>query len=131
MIQVGSNYFFSSIDGFKARDNDFFIAIDSDEFIFYKQKRINNVDYFYWNKKNILKYDYNKQPMAVAKFLIPEVLSELNLNFQQVLPILEEFLPKLKKKHEYLLSILNFYKENGEMSLTSEQKDLVFNIYNV
>lgn len=43
--------------------------------------------------------------------------------------LLEEFISKLDKRHNYQKQIFEFYKENKEMKLTDEQLSVCFEIY--
>lgn len=129
-IIVGSNHFFRGLDGFASKDTDILYFEENPRlYNFYRQVKKNNTDEFFWNVNNVFQYDYNNNPMAVGKFLIPEVLEALNVTFDDVKPLLEEFLPKLEPRHSYQQKIYDFYIANGKMKLTKKQLQDVYDEY--
>lgn len=129
-ILVGSSYFFNSFEDFKSKDMDYVIIVDNPRlFEYYLQKRFCRDDLFYWNRGTIMSYNYDRNPMSVGKFLVPEILSELNLTFDDVRPLLEEYLPKGKDRHQYQIKIFEYYKLNNSTFLTEEQRVEVYEIY--
>lgn len=127
---VGSTYFFRDFEDFKSKDIDIVIFKKNDSiYNFYMQKKEHNKDVFIWNPDAVFSYDYKKNPMAVGKFLVTEVLTELGVSFEDVIPLLEEHLPNVTQRHNYQRLIFAFYKQNGEMTLTESQLLEVYNDY--
>lgn len=125
-ILVGSSYFFS-----KGKDVDFVVFENSKKYIFYKQVSRNSEDVFYWNVKNVLEYDYSKNPMAVGKFLVPEILEALDLKFNDVKELIQNHIYNLNKKHQYQVYIFESYLKNNKMKLTKKQLNEAKKIYNL
>lgn len=129
-ILVGSTYFFQSINEFESKDIDYVILENAPKYYnFYKQIKMGKEDLFYWNRENIFNYDYNNNPMAVGKFLVPEILNSLNIEFGAVLDLLHKYLPQVKERHNYQLQIFNFYIQNKAMKLTESQLEETYNVY--
>ncbi len=128
-IIVGSSYFFNKLPAFKPKDLDVVVFKTNTSFDYYHQIGFDGKDIFTWNKKSVFKFDYSENPMAIGKFLVPEILDELGVDFEFVKLILQNNIDKLAKRHEYQKLIFDFYIENNEMKLTEEQLNIVYNNY--
>lgn len=129
-ILVGSSYFFKEIEGFKGADIDYVILEKNPTiYKYYYQRRSESEDIFKWNIDTILDYDYSRNPMAIGKFLVPEVLKELGLQFSEVEKLIEKHIYNLNQKHQYQVAIFEFYKKNKKMRLTKKQRMEVYEIY--
>lgn len=131
-IVVGSRAFFEGVEGFVPSDKDVVIFEKNPSlYNFYMQTKIKGIDTFKWNVDNIFNYDYSKNPMAVGKFLVPEILTELGLDFSEVVELIERHIYNLEPKHNYQVKIFEFYKLNNKPNpkLTKKQLTEVYNIY--
>ena len=68
-------------------------------------------------------------PMEIGKFLVPEFIKEFKLSIDD-LKRLEPIISKLDDKHKYEEVIFRSYLENGDFTLTDEQRKEAFRIYN-
>ena len=135
---VGSKAFFTGMDDFNPKDNDHLILVDdvSDcgiPIITHSEMRLKGNCYFFykWLPKeeminNCIK---SKDPIVVGKFLVPDVIRDLNLTIDD-LKVLEPIISKLDDKHKYEEVIFNAYLENNDFILTNEQRQEAFRMYN-
>lgn len=130
-ILVGSKYFFDTFEDYKSVDIDYVIFDKNPKYYeVYMQKSSNfNEDLFFWDIDEIMNYDYSKTPMALGKFLIPEILQQLELKFSDVVDLIDSGIDKFKVKHNYQKTIFEFYKLNGEPTLTREELELAYQVY--
>ena len=61
-------------------------------------------------------------------FLIPELNEEFGIELED-LKIVESLIAKLDDKHLYFKKIYEYYLENGNMTLTNEQRNAAYEIY--
>lgn len=132
-IQVGSRTFFNNYEDFQPTDNDFvqfhedettdfWVTVENDEHIF---------NFRSMEKDEFIKYEYERSltmPLAVCKFLVPELTSLFNIQVDE-LPIFEPQLKNISSKHQYMLYIYNCYLENGNFTLTDEQRLHAYEMY--
>ena len=66
--------------------------------------------------------------MTLGKFLVPEFCKEIGFTIED-LPRLRHLVEILDPKHSYEKLIYDFYLENGEMILTKNQLQIVYEEY--
>ena len=132
-ILIGSTYFFSCYDDFQSKDIDELEIIDTNEFqqmrqitgqgkcLFQMKRHSSKEEYINWALKCQL-------GMVIGKFLVPEFNAAIGLSVAD-LKRLSPLIQKLDDKHKYEEIIFNSYIENGEFSLTKEQRDLAYQSY--
>ena len=135
---VGSEAFFTGMDDFNPKDNDHLILVDdvSDcgiPIITHSEMRLKGNCYFFYKRlpkeemiDNCIK---SKDPIVVGKFLVPDVIRDLNLTIDD-LKRLKPIISKLDDKHKYEEVIFNAYLENNDFILTNEQRQKALRIYN-
>ena len=132
-ILIGSTYFFSEYDDFRPKDIDKIQIINTNEFsqmrqitgqgkcLFQMKKHSSKEEYIDWALKSQL-------GMVIGKFLVPEFNVEIGFlveDLKRLSPLIE----KLDNKHKYEEIIFNSYIENGDFTLTKEQRDLAYQSY--
>lgn len=125
-IIVGSKAFFNDIKDFKSKDTDRVVLVDNPVgFKFVRQTSGRGKCLFEWKRmsaEQFLEYTLKtKLPMSVGKFLVKEFCDEIGFTFEhlkQLAPIFE----KLDEKHQYEKVIFEAYMENGDFTLTEEQR---------
>jgi hypothetical protein len=132
-ILIGSQYFFSGYDDFQSKDIDEIQIIDTNEFLqmrqitgqgrcLFQMKRHSSKEaYIDWALKSQL-------GMVIGKFLVPEFCAAIGVVIED-LPKLLPLIYKLDDKHKYEEIIFNSYIENGDFTLTEEQRDLAYQSY--
>ena len=133
MFLIGSTYFFKDIPGFKSKDTDWLELVDNPiGFRTYYQLTGKDKCIFKWKKvipqefiQITLKYNL---PMAIGKFLIPEVNKEIGFTIQH-LKQLKPLVDKLDDKHKYEKIIWESYIANNDFCLTQEQLNLAYEEY--
>jgi hypothetical protein len=132
-ILIGSTYFFSEYTDFKSKDIDEIQIIDTNEFsqirqitgqgkcLFQMKRHSSKEDYIDWALKSQL-------GMVIGKFLVPEFCAAIGVVIDD-LPKLLPLIYKLDDKHKYEEIIFNSYIENGDFTLTKEQRDLAYQSY--
>ena len=124
---VGSNYFFSKIDEFHSKDEDYLIFVDKDETLFEYQfwfkhphedkfiwKKLSPEDYIYYlNNVSIL-------PMEAGAFLNNDICEFVGFTIEH-LKQLKSVFDKIDDKHKYEQIIFDSYIENNGFFLTHEQ----------
>ena len=136
-IVIGSYPFFHTYSDYHSHDKDY-IVFDNDSV---KSNRFMNVrlfkektDTYYF--KDLPKEEFLKQelerikniPMAINKFLVPEVCRYKGIKLQDLKPF-EHLFEKMDDKHKYLGVIYQFYLQNGDFVLTQEQRDAAYHEY--
>ena len=130
---VGSNYFFKTIKGFKSKDIDEVEVInDSKKFKHNFRIKIDNKDIIKivrQDKQEMLSYAAKyADGLVFGRFLIPELNEEFGIELED-LKIVEPLIAKLDDKHLYFKKIYEYYLENGNMTLTDEQRNAAYEIY--
>jgi len=128
-IDAGSRAFFSGIEEFTPHDFDTVCIIENEKVKFLFKR-------YYYNKKmpgcefHIVKMDKDRlirwelkhsQPMSLGHYLMPEFCKVFDITVDD-LPKLKPLRDRLDKKHQYEGIIYDYYLENGEMTLTNEQR---------
>ena len=133
-IQVGSRAFFSDYEDFQPADNDI-LELNSEQYEDYYSTRENDVHIFhykYTNKEQFLEFEFKhieESPLAVCAFVVPEVAEFLELTLEELF-MFEYYFKKINRRHLYVKYIYDCYMENRAFSLTQEQKDFAYNLYN-
>lgn len=133
MIQIGSNYFFKGIEGFKPGDEDWLELIDNPkDFKISYQLTGKGKCLFKWKKmtpKEFIKITLERNfPMEIGKFLIPEFNKEIGFtmeHFKQLKPLTDI----LDNKHKYEKIIFDSYLRNNDFFLTNPQLMEAFEEY--
>lgn len=132
-ILIGSQYFFSSYNDFHSKDIDELQIIETNEFaqvrqitgqnrcLFQLKRHSSKEEYINWALKSEL-------GMVIGKFLILEFCEIIRFTIED-LPRLQPLIQKLDDKHKYEEIIFNSYIDNGNFTLTKEQRDLAYQSY--
>ena len=135
---VGSNAFFTGMDGFSPKDNDRLILVDNTSecgipFKTHSELRLKGNCYFFYKrlpKDEMIDNCINsKDPMVIGKFLVPTVIKDLKLTIDD-LKRLECVVPLLDDRHKYEEVIFYAYLKNNDFILTDHQRQEAFDIYN-
>lgn len=132
-ILVGSRAFFSGMDGFNSKDNDFLILVDtSPTFSWRQEQHMRGNCTFYYLKETpaqmIRRTIDNGDPLLVGKFIVPEVAREIGATVNDILS-LEPLIEKLDEKHAYEAVIFSAIKSNGNFEITEEQRSQAYEAY--
>jgi hypothetical protein len=132
-ILIGSQYFFLEYEDFKSKDIDEVQIIDTNEFkqirqitgqgkcLFQMKRHSSKKEYIDWALQSQL-------GMVLGKFLVPEFCEAIDFTIDD-LSKLQPLIDKLDDKHKYEEIIFNSYIENGNLTLTKEQRDLAYQSY--
>lgn len=132
-ILIGSTYFFSEYNDFNSKDRDELEIIDTNEFnqirqitgkgkcLFQMKRHSSKEEYIAWALQSQL-------GMVIGKFLVPEFNAAIGFSVED-LKRLSPLIKKLDDKHKYEEIIFNSYIENGNFTLTKEQRDLAYQSY--
>lgn len=134
-IAVGSQVFFSDYEDYESHDRDFVEFQDEpEEFHKFMIKRENGEEVFYY--KTMTKEEFietelvhcRRIKMAACKFLVPELVEFLGFTIED-LKLFEDAFNRIDNKHLYAKKIYDFYIDNGDFTLTQEQRDEAYQIY--
>lgn len=132
---IGSRAFFSDYEDFEPHDSDYIvfnedpderkkllITRDGDEhtFIYKVMPKEEFIEFELGHTTNVA--------MAAMKLLVPEVAEYLGLTMED-LNQFDAVYQRLDRKHKYGKYIYDCYKENGDFTLTQEQRDQAYNLY--
>ena len=132
-ILIGSTYFFSEYNDFNSKDRDELEIIDTNEFnqirqitgkgkcLFQMKRHSSKEEYIAWALQSQL-------GMVIGKFLVPEFNAAIGFSVED-LKRLSPLIKILDDKHKYEEIIFNSYIENGNFTLTKEQRDLAYQSY--
>jgi len=134
-FNMGSSYFFEGLEGYKAKDHDelcimegFSERIKSNVL----NMKLNGNDVFFFrdmDKDGFINDTIScKVPMRVGKFLIPEFCKYINFKVEDY-ERLKECFDALDEKHQYEKLIRDYYIENGDFTLTDEQRKNAYELY--
>ena len=135
---VGSNAFFAGMDGFSPKDNDRLILVDDAlecglPITTHSEMRLKGNCYFFYKRlpkdEMIDNCIESKDPIVVGKFLVPSVARDLGLTIDD-LRRLEDTVSSLDEAHRYEEVIFRAYLKNKDFTLTNEQREEAFRIYN-
>lgn len=133
-ILVGSTYFFSEYKDFHSKDCDYVIIVDeNEEFKICREIHITNKKCIFQivkkdPKEIIDRINNGNSPMQIGKFIVPEFNEYIGFKYED-LPLIEKCVKKLDSKHDYERVIYEAYKENGNFTLTKEQRDSAYESY--
>lgn len=132
-ILVGSTYFFKGLEGFKSKDTDRIILVDNPVgFKNVRQTTGSGACLFEWRKMTSDEFVeftlQTKLPMSVGKFLVPEFCEAIGFTIKH-LKKLKPVFKKLDDKHKYEKVIYESYIENGDFTLTEEQRLKAYEVY--
>lgn len=130
---VGSNAFFKGMEGFNPKDIDILEFVDNPiGFKNYRQIAFDNKCVFQWRTmpvdEMIKIHLENNTPMEMAKFLVPEFISKMNLTIDK-LKKLQPLVDSMDKNHEYLKVIYDAYVDNNAFYLSEEQLNNAYKVY--
>lgn len=130
---MGSNYFFSSVDGFIPKDTDYCIFVD--EPIMFKdvmKLKGNDEEVFFWRKMQtdeFIKYALNSNvQMQSGKFLVKEICDYIGFGVED-LKQLEHVFECIDDKHKYEKVIYDSYIKNNAFKLTKRQLNKAYKEY--
>jgi len=132
-ILVGSRAFFSEFPDFNSKDKDLVKLVDSSPFFKkYGQIHLRNLccfEFIMTTKEQFIQDALDSElGMTLGKFLVPEFCKEIDFTIED-LPRLRHLVEILDPKHSYEKLIYDFYLENGEMILTKNQLQIVYEEY--
>lgn len=132
-ILVGSTYFFKGIKGFRAKDTDRVVLIESPVgFKDIRQTSGSGSCLFEWRKMTadeFVAYALSKGPaMQLGKFLVPEFNEQIGFTIEH-LKQLQPLVDKLDNRHKYEKIIYDAYIENNDFVLTEEQRNMAYQAY--
>lgn len=132
-ILVGSRAFFGSYEDFRSKDYDFLELIEEPVgFEWRHEQSLRGVCTLKHKKespkKMIERTLKSGDALLIGKFLVPEVAKAIGAKVKDILP-LEELLPKLDKKHQYVATIFKAVKKNKKFELSQEQRDAAYEVY--
>lgn len=136
-IVIGSYPFFHTYSDYNSHDKDFIVFEENPtQFKTFMNIRLfkQKTDTYYFKdlpKEELLQSELKRIeniPMAINKFLVPEVCKYKGITLEDLKPF--EFLfEKIDDKHKYLGVIYQFYLQNGDFILTQEQRDIAYKEY--
>lgn len=132
-ILVGSRAFFSGINGFRSKDQDYLELIENPTaFKWRREQSLRGVCTFQFKKEPVVEMVKrtldNGDALLVGKFLVAEVAQAIGATVSDIMP-LETLLPKLDEKHKYVAVIFDAIKQNGSFKLTDEQRHAAYEVY--
>lgn len=134
-IAIGSQVFFSDYEDYKSHDRDFVEFQDNPtEFRKFMIRREGREEIFYYKtmpKEELIDFELKhciNIPMAAGKFLVPELIEFIGMTIDD-LKMFDDFFNRIDKKHLYQKKIYDSYIENGNFTLTQEQRDKAYQIY--
>lgn len=134
-FKVGSQAFFSGYPDFYPKDIDW-VEFEEHPHLYKDKLQFRKKDkslcLFKWRKMSaneFVEYTLNSSlPMEIGKFLVPEICEYLGFTLEH-LKKLKPVIDKIDKKHEYEKVIFDSYIENEEFTLTQEQRDKAYSVY--
>lgn len=131
---TGSLAFFSGIAGFKPGDIDWVVIKDNPKGMRTARHRsLEGVSVFEWRympADELINYvlEHPHPPMQIVMFLVPDVATHIGLTVE-MLPRLRPLIELLDKKHEYAKIIWSSYIDNGNFTLTDNQRMEAYRCY--
>lgn len=136
-IVIGSYPFFHEYSDYSSHDKDYIVFDNnSSQFKDFMNIRLfkEKTDTYYFKdlpKEELLQSELKRIeniPMAINKFLVPEVCKYKGITLEDLKPF-EHLFEKMDDKHKYLNIIYQSYLENGDFVLTKEQRDNAYKVY--
>ena len=136
-IQAGSRAFFSGMEGFTPKDNDVVVICEEGEHSGFLVKRFFRGDdgktcQFHIArvpKQRLISWEVRRaQAMSLGHYLLTDFCQEFGItmaDLEQLRPLRQ----RIDIRHEYVGMIYDYYLENGAMTLTDEQRMVVYEEY--
>ena len=123
---VGSRAFFSGMEGFSPKDQDFLVLESAPlDYEWRREQHLRGVCTFFYKieppAQMVQRCLNARDALQLCKFLVPEVAVELRMSVDDIRP-LETMLPLLDEKHRYYEIIFRAYMTNGSFTLTEAQR---------
>lgn len=123
---VGSRAFFSGMEGFHSKDEDYLVLEDNPiGYNLRHEQSLRGICTFYYKRlpiEQLVQRCLNAHDaLQLGKFLVPDVAAELRMSVDDIRP-LETLLPLLDEKHRYYEIIFRAYLTNGSFTLTEAQR---------
>ena len=123
---VGSRAFFSGMEGFSPKDQDFLLLESAPlDYEWRREQHLRGVCTFFYKieppAQMVQRCLNARDALQLGKFLVPEVAAELGMSVDDIRP-LETMLPLLDEKHRYYEIIFRAYMTNGSFTLTEAQR---------
>ena len=131
VIPVGSYPFFKDIPGYHPKDRDY---VRFEEFDGYsKQQSMPGVCIFTLSlkqKTEHIQYSITHgEPMSLNRYLVPDVANIMGVTIED-LKKLKRLRDGLDDKHKYLAVIYDSYIKNNSFTLTRDQRQEAYDVYN-
>ena len=133
-FKIGSSYFFNEYPDYVSKDIDELCIMNTFPNIKTNvlNMKIKGKDVFFYRNMDkgrfIKEVEDTKVYMKLGKFLIPEFAEYINFTIDD-LKQLEGLFNNLDEKHKYEKVIFDSYIENGDFTLTDEQRLAAYNEY--
>ena len=131
---VGSNVFFNGLEGFTPKDQDALYIMDSwiSKNATQLRMRVDNIDKILAPKLTKKQYIddclHSDTTMRMGKFFVPAFAEYIGLEVED-LKVFEKYLDILPDNHKYYKKIYEAYMENGNFTMTDEQRNAAFEEY--
>lgn len=139
---TGSKAFFEGLEGFKPHDTDIVKFNPSQHYELAVINKLRETTFIWKRDKadDIINYmlEKSKHPAKCIVLLIPSIAKRVGMTVDK-LPRIKPLIDALDYKHKYIEVIYNYYVENNNLELTTEQLNSVYeeykkerpNIYNI
>jgi len=135
-FEMGSNYFFGCYSDFSSKDIDYIYFVEKPKLFRKCMTMRNNApikeDIFFWKKLSPQEYVNElletDTPMQAGKFLVKEICDYIGFKIEHLKQIKSVF-ERMDEKHSYEKSIYESYIQNGNFTLSDEQRNKAYNIY--
>lgn len=134
-FKIGSEAFFSDIEGFEPHDHDRVLFEDNPilykTFAYIKGKTEEVFAYKIMTKEEFLEFELEhckKLPMAVGKLLVPEIADYFGITIDE----LKQFqfaIDAIDERHTYEKIIYDSYMKNKKFKLTKKQRQKAYDEY--
>lgn len=136
-ITIGSNIFFKDYVDYASHDVDYIVFEERPtqyKNFMHINLKCKGTDTFYYRdmpKEEFIEYELKhclKVPMAVGKFLVPELCEYKNITIEDLKRFQLAF-DSMDNKHKYEQIIYQSYLENNSFTLTNDQRDKAYKEY--
>lgn len=131
---IGSRAFFDSMPGFTPKDSDYMYIMDTFGPLRVTALRIKMdgndlVLNPHMTKRRCIEDTLNSDTkMRMGKFFVPEFAKYMNLTIND-LKVFEKYLDMLPDNHKYYKVIYDAYMQNGDFTLTDDQRKAAYEEY--